>query len=59
MYTDDLKSIMSDLYFKYGPIDEVIRLSQVINEIINNKMRNEKLKELEDAYKHLKYNIYK
>lgn len=59
MYTDDLKSIMSDLYFKYGPIDEVIRLSQVIDEIINNKMRNEKLKELEDAYIQLKDDIYK
>ena len=31
---DELRAIMDNLYYQYGLIDEVVRLSQVIDELI-------------------------
>ena len=37
---DELKGILSDLYCKYGLTHEVIRLSQAIDILINQEMKN-------------------
>ena len=36
---DELKDILSELFIRYGLTKEVIRLSQVIDELINKEMR--------------------
>ena len=36
---DELKDILSELFIRYGLTKEVIRLSQVIDTLINKEMR--------------------
>lgn len=36
---EELKTILSNLYVKYGLTSEVIRLSEVIDTLINKEMR--------------------
>ena len=39
MLLDRLKEILSNLYAKYGLTSEVVRLSEVIDELINQEMK--------------------
>ena len=39
MLLDELKDILSELFIRYGLTKEVIRLSQVIDTLINKEMR--------------------
>ena len=41
---DELKDILANLFSRYGLTKEVIRLSQVIDELINKEMRGIKWK---------------
>ena len=36
---DELKDILSELFIKYGLTSEVVRLSEVIDTLINKEMR--------------------
>ena len=36
---DELKEILSSLYFQLGLTDDVLRLSEVIDELINQEMK--------------------
>ena len=36
---DELKDILGELFIKYGLTSEVVRLSEVIDELINKEMR--------------------
>ena len=36
---EELKTILSNLYSKYGLTDETLELSQLIDELINQEMR--------------------
>lgn len=37
---EELKIILSDLYFKYGRDEEVVRLSQILDKLIVKKQLN-------------------
>ena len=39
MLLDRLKTILSDLYAKYGLTEETLELSQLIDELINQEMK--------------------
>ncbi len=53
MFTNELKDLLAGLYQKYGCTQEVLRLSNIIDEIIVKEQR-ERLKEY---YKSRKNNI--
>lgn len=37
---DELKQILSELYSKHGLTHEIIRLSQIVDTLINEEMKN-------------------
>ena len=36
---EELKSILAELFYQYGLTSEVVRLSEVIDELINQEMK--------------------
>ena len=55
---DDLKDILNRLYIRYGSIDDIVRLSQLIDRLINQEqqrktLRIENMKYLEECYKNM------
>ena len=55
---DELKDILNSLYCRYGSIDDIVRLSQVIDKLINQEqqrkaLRIENMKYLEECYKNM------
>ena len=60
MLINDLRSILNGLYYKYGTIDEVVSLSRVIDQMLNEDVeeiiRDRKMRELEECYKKIEEN---
>ena len=55
---DELKDILNSLYVRYGLTSEVVRLSEVIDKLINQEqqrkaIRIENMKYLEECYKNM------
>ena len=55
---DELKDILNSLYCRYGLIDDIVRLSQVIDKLINQEQqskyfRTKNMKYLEECYKNM------
>ena len=55
---DELKDILGKLFIKYGLTSEVVRLSEVIDKLINQEqqrkaLRIENMKYLEECYKNM------
>ena len=55
---DELKDILNKLYLQYGATDDIVRLSQVIDKLINQEqqrkaIRIENMKYLEECYKNM------
>ena len=55
---DKLKDILNNLYYQYGATYDIIRLSQVLDELINQEqqrkaIRIENMKYLEKCYKNM------
>ncbi|MBO3443394.1 Spo0E family sporulation regulatory protein-aspartic acid phosphatase [Clostridium sp. CCUG 7971] len=49
-HIETLKSILGDLYIRYGITDEVVRLSQWIDEVVVNIQKNKYKKHIENFY---------
>ena len=55
---DELKDILNSLYCQYGATDDIVRLSQLIDRLINQEqqrkaLRIENMKYLEECYKNM------
>ena len=55
---NELKDILNKLYLQYGATDDIVRLSQVIDKLINQEqqrkaIRIENMKYLEECYKNM------
>ena len=55
---DELKDILNSLYCQYGVTDDIVRLSQLIDRLINQEqqrktLRIENMKYLEECYKNM------
>ena len=55
---DELKDILNSLYLRYGVTDDIVRLSQIIDRLINQEqqrkaIRIENMKYLEECYKNM------
>ena len=55
---DELKDILNSLYCQYGATYDIVRLSQVIDKLINQEqqrkaIRIENMKYLEECYKNM------
>ena len=55
---NELKDILNKLYLQYGATDDIVRLSQVIDKLINQEqqrkaLRIENMKYLEECYKNM------
>ena len=55
---DELKDILNKLYLQYGATDDIVRLSQLIDRLINQEqqrkaLRIENMKYLEECYKNM------
>ena len=55
---DELKDILNRLYIRYGATDDIVRLSQLLDRLINQEqqrkaLRIENMKYLEECYKNM------
>ena len=55
---NELKDILNKLYLQYGATDDIVRLSQVLDRLINQEQqrkafRIENMKYLEECYKNM------
>ena len=55
---DELKDILNRLYIRYGATDDIVRLSQLLDKLINQEqqrkaLRIENMKYLEECYKNM------
>ena len=55
---DELKDILNKLYLQYGATDDIVRLSQLLDRLINQEqqrkaIRIENMKYLEECYKNM------
>ena len=55
---DELKDILNRLYIRYGATDDIVRLSQLLDRLINQEqqrkaIRIENMKYLEECYKNM------
>ena len=55
---DELKDILNRLYIRYGATDDIVRLSQLLDRLINQEQqrkafRIENMKYLEKCYKNM------
>ena len=55
---NELKDILNRLYLRYGATDDIVRLSQLIDKLINQEqqrkaLRIENMKYLEECYKNM------
>ena len=55
---DELKDILNKLYLQYGATDDIVRLSQLLDRLINQEQqrkafRTENMKYLEECYKNM------
>ena len=55
---DELKDILNKLYLQYGASDDIVRLSQLLDRLINQEqkrkaLRIENMKYLEECYKNM------
>ena len=55
---DELKDILNSLYCQYGATDDIVRLSQLLDRLINQEQQRkalkiENMKYLEECYKNM------